>query len=56
MVDKSFVPCKICEHPRKEHSANFGICYNNKGSCKCWRYERVANLDYLEWCYNQKES
>ena len=53
MPDKSFIPCKRCDHPKKEHSSHFGICYHEKGTCKCYKFERIENLNYLEWCYEQ---
>lgn len=54
MVDLSYYPCETCNHPRKEHSQNFGICYYERGTCYCSQFER-NNLKYLEWIYNEKE-
>lgn len=59
MPDNSLVPCKICGHNKNKHSSSYDTCwscsiakYNNAGYC---RYERLDNLPYLEWIYNQKE-
>jgi len=57
MSDKSFVPCKKCGHPKNKHGISYNVCwkcpvqeYNNVGYCA---FERIKNLEYLEWCYNQ---
>lgn len=58
MVDRSFVPCKHCGHSQNEHSKHFArcfVCEEDKKFSMC-RFERLDNLEYLEWVVEQKES
>jgi hypothetical protein len=58
MVDKSNYPCRNCGHRQNDHGKHFGLCYaceDNK-KMKCWTFERIGNLEFLEWILNQKES
>lgn len=62
MVDKSNIPCKKCGHEKSAHGSSFDISfdicwkcdandYNNVGYCN---FERMDNLEYLEWLYDEK--
>lgn len=59
MVDRSNCPCAVCGHRQRDHNKRFAACYE----CPFGRdispqhyYERLDNLEYLEWAYKQKES
>jgi hypothetical protein len=48
-------PCRDCEHTQDQHrddwvNAHFLL------KCKCKWYERMNNLEYLEWCLTSKET
>ena len=57
MVDKSNYPCKRCRHKQSDHSKRFPHCFaceDNHKSSWC-HFERIANLEFLEWLVKQKE-
>lgn len=62
MVDKSYCPCKICNHPQKDHNKNWAYCnscgirqYKESNPTSMHSFQRPDNLDYLEWANNQNE-
>lgn len=57
MVDKSLFPCHKCGHQQNDHSKYFPNCYtclDNKKQSYC-EFERIPNLEFLEWIDKQKE-
>ena len=57
MVDRSSYPCKISGHRQNDHGKHFGLCYlcidHNKSGQHC--FERIGNLEFLEWLDKTKE-
>ena len=54
MPDNSLVPCAACGHKQADHNKRYAACYEcpfGEEPGPHHDYERLENLEYLEWCY-----